>query len=318
MTSGPWRIVFLGTPSFAQPSLEALARSGEDVVEVICQPDRPRGRGRKPAAPACKLTACDLDLPVCQPESIKTPEIKERIAAAAPDLLVVVAFGQILDTETLDLPRIGPLNVHPSLLPAYRGPAPINWAVINNDRETGVTTMFLDRGVDSGPTLLSRKTVIGPEETAGELETRLAVLGADLLVETIAGLKAGTLTPTPQPERGVSRAPLLKKSDGIVDWTRPAEDVAALIRGVDPWPGAQTVFRDKNLKLFGARPGSGRGKPGQVLALDADGIHVAAADGSVVVKEFQLAGKKRQPARDFWHGQRLGQNDFLLAGGNPS
>lgn len=307
----PWRIVFLGTPEFAVPALAALSGAEDQVLLVITQPDRPKGRGRRPSPPPVKVLAQKLDLPVWQPESIKTPEVYEPLKDLAPDLLVVVAFGAILPLNLLQLPRIGPLNVHPSLLPAYRGPAPINWAILNGETETGVTTMFLDQGMDTGPILLSRRTAIGPLETAGQLHDRLARLGAELLLETIAGLKAGRVTPKPQPSTGATLAPLLKKADGLIDWTRPAEELARRVRGLDPWPGAYTTFKGKILKLFGARPGPGRGRPGQVLALDQGLLHVAAGQGSLALAELQIEGKKRLRAPEFWRGQRLGSTDFF-------
>lgn len=302
-----WRVVFMGTPEFAEPALTALAGSGDEVVLVVTQPDRPRGRGQKLAPPPVKVLAEDLGLPVWQPESVKGPEAEARLKALEPDLLVVVAFGRLLPPTLLDLPQAGPLNVHPSLLPAYRGPAPINWAIINGEKETGVTTMFLDQGMDTGPILLSRTVPIGETETAGGLHDRLAQIGAGLLVETIAGIKAGTVSPRPQPDQGVSLAPRLKKSDGLVDWSRPADELARLVRGLDPWPGAHTLFRGKNLKLFGGKKGPGLGEPGRVLSLDQGLLHVAAGQGSLAVAELQLAGKKRLGAAEFWRGQRLSQ-----------
>jgi len=307
----PWRIVFLGTPEFAVPYLAALAGSEDQVLLAVTQPDRPKGRGRRPAPPPVRVLAEALGLPVWQPESIKTPEVFHRLKELGPDLLAVVAFGAILPPDLLQLPRIGPLNVHPSLLPAYRGPAPINWAILNGETETGVTTMFMDRGMDTGPLLLSRRTAIAPEETAGQLHDRLARLGADLLLETIAGLKAGTVTPKPQPPAGATLAPFLKKADGLMDWTGSAEELARQVRGLDPWPGAYTTFKGKNLKLFGARPGPGRGRPGQILTVDQGLLHVAAGRGSLALAELQLEGKKRLSALEFWRGQRLSQADFF-------
>ncbi|MBU2546903.1 MAG: methionyl-tRNA formyltransferase [Proteobacteria bacterium] len=300
-----WRIIFLGTPDFAVPSLAALAGSGEDVALVITQPDRPQGRGRKLAPPPVKVLAEELGLPIWQPASIKAPAQAERIASLAPDLMVLVAYGGLLPRSLLDVPPRGTLNVHPSLLPAYRGPAPINRAIINGDKHTGVTTILLDEGMDTGPLILSRETVIGERETAGALHDRLARLGAELLIESIAGLKAGTVSPRPQPEEGVSLAPKLSKSDGLMDWTRPAEELARLIRGLDPWPGAYTLFRGRYLKLFGAETGAGRGEPGRILGLHQGLLHVAAGQGSVGLTEMQLAGKKRIPAPEFWRGQHL-------------
>ena len=302
---GPWRVVFLGTPEFAAPSLSALAGSEDEVVLVVTQPDRPRGRGRKLAPPPVKVLAQELGLPVWQPETSRDPDVAVRLKDLGPDLLVVVAFGQILPPAVLNVSPNGTVNVHPSLLPAYRGPAPINWAIINGEAETGVTTMFLDQGMDTGPTLLSRRAAVSESETAGRLHDRLAVLGAELLIETIAGLKAGSVAPKPQPEQGASLAPMLRKSDGLVDWTRPAIDLARLVRGLDPWPGAYTIFRGRNLKLFGASPGPGRGRPGHILTLDQGLLHVGTGQGSLALAELQLAGKKRLKAVEFWRGQRL-------------
>jgi methionyl-tRNA formyltransferase len=220
-----------------------------------------------------------------------------------------VAYGNILSPALLDIPQKGSLNVHASLLPAYRGPAPINWAIINGETQTGVTTMFQDQGIDTGPILLSKSTRIETIDSCGILHDRLADLGAKLLVETIAGLKAGTVSPKPQPEQGISYAPMLKKSDGLIDWTRPAKELDYLVRGVDPWPGAHTAFRGKTLKLFGSRTGTVQGKPGQVMGLENGRLHVAAGEGSLVLAELQLAGQKRLPAASFWHGQRLEPDD---------
>ena len=301
----------MGTPDFAGPSLSALVGSDDEVILGICQPDRPKGRGRSLSPPPSKVLAEQIGLPIWQPESIKTVEALSRLQALSPDLFVVVAFGQMLSPSLLALPRLGCLNVHPSLLPAYRGPAPINWAIINGDKETGVTTMLLDEGMDTGPIFLSRRVKIGIKETAGELHDRLAIMGADLLLETIAGLKAGTLSPAPQPEAGASVCRLLTKSDGLLDFSRTAVQLACQVRGMDPWPGAYSGFRGKLVKLFGAGAGRGRGNPGQVLTLDRERLHIAAGEGSLVVSELQVAGKKRQSAKDFWHGQRLSQTDYF-------
>ncbi|MBW2061480.1 MAG: methionyl-tRNA formyltransferase [Deltaproteobacteria bacterium] len=300
-----WRIVFMGTPEFALPSLSSLASTGKEVVAVVTQPDRPRGRGRKLSPPPVKVLAQELSLPIWQPEKIRDPAIVSRLADLAPDLFVVVAYGQILPPALLGLPRLGALNVHASLLPAYRGPAPINWAIINGETQTGVTTMFMDQGVDTGAILESRIIPIKETDTAKTLHDRLSKLGADLLIQTIAGLKDGTVSPHPQPEAGASHAPLLTKSDGLLNWSRPAVELARLIRGLDPWPGAWTAHRGRSLKLFGGRTGSAQGLPGQVLGLDTGWLHVAAGEGSLLVAELQLAGQKRLAASEFWHGQRL-------------
>ena len=309
--SKPWRTVFLGTPDFAVPSLSALAEGDDEILAVVCQPDRPKGRGRRLSPPPVKVRALELGLDVRQPKSIRAPEVLNELAELSADLFVLVAFGQLLPKTILEIPRLGVINLHPSLLPKYRGPAPINWALINGETETGATTMLLDEGVDTGPIYLSEKVAVGEAETAGELTDRLAVIGASLLKKTIAGLKNGSVVARPQPAKGISRGRLLTKEDGKIDWTRPAGELAAQVRGTDPWPGAHTVFQGQPLKLFGGRTGAGQGQPGQVLALEGDFLHVAAGKGSLAMAELQLAGKKRQPARDFWHGQRLGSSDFF-------
>ena len=307
----PWRIVYFGTPEFARPTLSAIAGSDDEVVAVVCQPDRPQGRGRKMAPPPIKVLAQELNLPVWQPEKMQDPDTISRLKAYKPDLLVVVAFGQILPQAALHLAPHGALNLHPSLLPAHRGPAPINWAILKGDDQTGVTTMLLDEGVDTGPILLAQGENIGPDETAGDLHDRLAIIGAELILRTISGMKTGTVTPKPQDDSKASRGRLLTKQDGLIDWTRPAVELSRQVRGLDPWPGAFTSFGGKNLKLFGANVGTGRGNPGQVLAVQDGHLHIATGDGSLGLKELQLAGKNRQSAMVFWHGQRLSQNDFF-------
>lgn len=307
----PQRIVYLGTPEFALPALKALAETDHDIQLVVTQPDRPSGRGRKLTPPPVKVLAEQLGLKIWQPACVNDSDVCEKLREMKPDLIVVVAFGGLLCCDILELGKFPPINIHPSLLPAYRGPAPINWAVLNGDMETGVSTMMLDEGMDTGPVLMVKKTPIGPDETAGELHDRLAQMGADLLVETINGLLTGKVVPSPQPQIGLSIARMLKKQDGLIDWTRPAEKLAFQIRGLDPWPGAYSTFKGKNVKLFGARPGPGKGEPGQVLALEDGRLHIGAGEGSLAVAELQLAGKKRQNAFNFWQGQRLSQSDFF-------
>ena len=301
----------MGTPDFACPALTALIDSGEEVLVAVTQPDRRRGRGRKPASPPVKVLAETLGILVWQPEKIRTREFTAQLRELKPHLFVVVAYGKILSPALLDIPMVGSLNIHASLLPAYRGPAPINWAILNGETRTGLTTMFQDQGVDTGPILLSKSIPIDRSDTFGTLHDRLADLEGELLKETIAGLKDGTVSPKPQPEKGISHAPLLKKSDGLVDWTRPAKELDRLVRGVDPWPGAHTMFRGKILKLFGSRTGDVRGRPGQVMGLENGLLHVATGEGSLVLAELQLAGQRRLPAASFWHGQRLQSNDFF-------
>jgi methionyl-tRNA formyltransferase len=308
------RVVFMGSPDFAASCLRAVAAVHE-VVLVVSQPDKPAGRGGQLHAPAVKTAALELGLPVIQPKSARTGELEQALRTAresGAELAIVVAYGKILPKGVLEaLPR-GCINVHASLLPKYRGAAPIQWAVIHGEAETGVCIMQLDEGMDTGPVLLERRTPIGPDETSGELFARLSVLGAEALLEALAGIAAGTLAPVAQDHAGASHAPMLTKADGAIDFTRPAAAVAARIRGVDPWPGAQATLRDQVVKLFRARAVAGQGgAPGTVLAIDADGAHVATGDGAVVIRELQAPGRKRMTAQQMAAGRGIVVGDVL-------
>jgi methionyl-tRNA formyltransferase len=307
------KLVFMGSPDFAVPCLDAVVAAGHEVVLVVTQPDKPAGRGGHLNEPAVKRAAARLGLPIAQPRSMRTPEIAATLAATGAELGVVVAYGKILPPAVLAAFPRGCINVHGSILPAYRGAAPIQWAVIEGCAETGVTIMQLDQGMDTGPMLLERRTAIGADETAGELFARLAPLGAAALVEAIAALAAGTSIATPQPSTGASHARMLSKDDGAVDFARPAARVAAHVRGVDPWPGAVASLGGAVAKLFGARARAGAvtAAPGTVVAIDDDGAHVACADGVVVIRELQLPGGKRLRARDLANGRRLAVGDLL-------
>lgn len=309
--SEPRGLVFMGTPDFALPSLEVLAAAGEEILAVVTQPDRTQGRGRRMAFSPVKALALDLHLPVWQPETLRDPEVLARFEAARPEAVVVVAYGLILPPALLNLPPLGCLNVHASLLPALRGPAPIPWAILRGLALTGVTTMRLDRGVDTGPMLLSRSTPILDMDTAGSLHDRLSILGAELLVETLAGLRNGTVKPRPQDELRASYAPMLKKSDGLVDWTRPAAELDRQVRGLDPWPGAYTLFEGRILKLFRTWAIAGQGRPGEVRELLPEGLLVATGEGGLLMEELQLAGHRRMRAADFWRGRRLSPGRLL-------
>ncbi len=245
------RLVFWGTPLFAVPALRLLAASQHDVAAVVTNPDRPRGRGRQLASTAVKEAAVEMGLPVLQPESLAAPELADRLRALVPDLLCVVAFS-ILPAELLAVPRLGAINLHPSLLPKYRGAAPIVWALVRGETRTGLTTFLLNPAVDAGDILLQQPVEIDPDETAGELETRLAELGARLVLDTVDGLAAGTITPRPQPRGQATRAPRLCKEDARIDWTRPAAAVRNLVRGMNPVPGAFTTWRGTLLKVHRA------------------------------------------------------------------
>ncbi|MFP4031770.1 MAG: methionyl-tRNA formyltransferase [Desulfococcaceae bacterium] len=295
-------IVFMGTPDFAVPTLKALHRGPHRVVQVVTQPDRPRGRGRKAAPTPVKAAALKMGLSVVQPESIRASEFLQAVRTLRPDLLVVVAFGQILKPALLEIPRRGAINVHASLLPKYRGAAPIQWAIINGERETGVTTMFMDAGLDTGDILLTRPEPIRVEDTAGTIHDRLAVGGAELLLETLDRLE--TLNPIPQDHERTSYAPLLTKADGHISWDRPAEAIDWRVRGVSPWPGAFTFIQDRRVKLFRTLPleESASAPPGTVVPGFPDELRVATGRGVLSLLELQGASGRRLPVADFLRG----------------
>ncbi len=301
----------MGTPDFAVPSLRALIENGYDVVGVFCQPDRPKGRGHKLAACPVKELA-QQSIPVFQPERIKRPEGVEMLRALKPDLCVTAAFGQLLSQEILDIPPMGTINVHSSLLPKHRGSAPINWSIIKGDQVTGVTTMFTDKGMDTGDILLMRETKIGDTENAGELSDRLAVMGAELLVETIRELEAGTLKRIPQDHEAATYEPKMDKELGRIDWTKSAQEIDWLVRGTTPWPGAFTTFSGENgeqtMKVFDLviRDGAPKGQPGEVIAADAkQGLIVSCADHDVEMLTIQMPGAKRMNAKDYLRGHSI-------------
>src|SRR5690349_19629908 len=260
------RLIFLGTPAFAVPTLEAVAQKHE-VISVITQPDRPKGRGQELAESAVKKAAERLGLPVYQPERIRRPEAQAHLAALAPEVMVVVGYGQIIPQSVIDIAPRGIVNVHASLLPMYRGAAPIQWAIVNGEMRTGVTTMQINAGLDTGDILRGRETEIGPDETAVELGERLSVMGAELLIETLEGLVGGVITPRRQDDAQASYAPILKKEDGAISWSEPAGTIHNRVRGMLPWPGAHTRFRGQLLQVWRARVAGDRTSlaPGQVL-----------------------------------------------------
>ncbi len=298
----------MGSGSFAIPSLEALLAGGHEVAAVVTQPDREKGRGRELAPPPVKPVALAHGLTVLQPRRIKLPEAQEELRRLAPEVQVVVAYGQILPRSVIDIPRLGTVNVHASLLPRYRGAAPVQWAVVNGEKETGVTTMLIDEGLDTGPTLLSRSTPIGPKETALELEARLAEMGAALLIETLDGLVRGTLVPRPQLHEGATLAPIIEKAQGHVDWTLPAEVIDRRVRGFYPWPGTTTSWSGRPLKILRASAVSGTGPeaPGTIVSADREGLVVACGGGTRLrLHEVQPESRKPMPASAFAAGARL-------------
>lgn len=303
------RVVFMGSPDFALPILESLARHYE-VVGVITQPDRPAGRGRLLTSPPVKQLAQELRLPVIQPRRLREPEAMEKLQAWKADLIVVAAFGQILRLEVLSLPQFGCVNVHASLLPRWRGAAPIQAAILNGDEKTGITIMLMDTGVDTGPILSQRATPIFPDETAGSLSARLARLGAELLIETLPAYLSGDLKPQPQDESLASYAPMLKKEDGLLDFTQPAEYLARKVRAFNPWPGTYFLWRGGSVKVHrahafepldhtnGTMPTPGR----QTVSAGLPAI--TTSSGLLVLDELQPAGKKSMSGRAFLQGAR--------------
>jgi len=303
-----FRIVFMGTPAFAVPSLEALVRVGHRVVLAVCQPDAAAGRQLdKLLPPPVKVRAQELGIEVFQPKGVRHPKNQEPLRRAGADLFVVAAYGKILPKDVLDIPPRGCINVHGSLLPELRGAAPIQWAIAEGKTNTGVTTMLMDEGMDTGPILLQREMPIGEQETAPELSERMARLGAELLVETLQLWEQQRLEPRPQPEHGATLAPLLRKEDGYLDWTAPAWKLACRVRGFWPWPGAVCKTPGgASLKVHRARAVDGTGAPGTVLAIQDDGIAVAAGTGVLLLEEVQPESRKRMSALDFARGARLG------------
>jgi methionyl-tRNA formyltransferase len=315
------KLVFCGTPQFAVPSLERLALSGFDVQLVVTQPDRPQGRGMEMAAPPVRQAAQRLKLPVIQPDRIrKNEEFQNQLADLRPDAIIVVGYGRMIPSWMLALPPRGNINVHASLLPKYRGAAPIQWAIANGESITGVTTMLLDEGLDTGDILLQRETEIRPDDTALTLAARLSELGADLLVQTLRGLQQGTIRPVPQDHSCATLAPILKKEDGQIDFNRSAAEIHDRMRGFQPWPGAFTQFRGKNLKIMAAHPAEGTPNllPGE-LRLVAERLVVGSGrESALELLQVQPEGKKVISAREFVSGYRPGAGERLGADAAPS
>ena len=306
------RTIFMGTPDFALQTLQGLIDAGCNLIGVYTQPDRPKGRGKQLAAPPIKGLALQHDIPVYQPLKLRQPEAVAELEALAPDLIVVVAYGQILPKSVLDIPRYGCINVHASLLPRYRGAAPINKAIIDGETETGITTMYMDVGLDTGDMLIKKSLTIGPQETAGELHDRLAVLGRETMEETLQKLCAGTLQREVQDDDQSTYASMMKKEDGRINWGCSAVEVHNQIRGLDPWPGAYTSLNGELLKLARTSPeNTDGGKPGSIISADNNGVSIACGTGTLLVKELQLAGRKRLAAADFLRGCPLEPGTLL-------
>ncbi|HET6266437.1 MAG TPA: methionyl-tRNA formyltransferase [Acidobacteriota bacterium] len=303
------KIIYMGSPEFAVPSLQEIARSEHEIVVVVTQPDRPSGRSLRVQPPAVKVAAQQLGLPILQPETTKSTEFVAQLAAYKPDLLVVVAYGEILRTNLLELSPAGSVNLHASLLPRYRGAAPIAWAILKGERETGVTTMRIVKEMDAGPVFLQQQCPIDPDDTTATLSTKLARIGAPLLVQTIDRIEAGTITPAPQDETMVSLAPKLKKEDGLIDWKRESATIARMTRAFDPWPGAFTHFQGKLLKILQAIPAqiqAAADAPGTCFRITRTSMLIACGEGSSLeIVRVQPENRAAMSAADFARGHDI-------------
>lgn len=298
------RIVFMGTPDFAVPSLQALIDAGHDVCAVYTQPDKPQGRKQILTAPPVKTLALEHDIPVFQPNTLKNEDEQARLRELAPEVIIVVAYGKLLPKAVLDIPPHGCINVHGSLLPRWRGAAPIQWAVIAGDEMAGVTTMKMAEGLDTGDMLLTYETKVGEKETAGELFDRLAQSGAELLTQTL--VKLDEITPRPQDDAQSCYAHMLDKQMAVIDWSKSAHEIDCLIRGLNPWPIALTTLSGERLKVFAAEKAAGNGEPGTVLEADPKkGLTVACGEGALKLTEIQMVGGKRMKATDFLRGHAI-------------
>lgn len=297
-----WRVIFMGTPDFACPTLQKLVDRAENLIAVVTQPDRPKGRGQKLMPPPVKDLAKKYAIPVYQPTKVRDPEFVDIIRKLQPDIIVVVAFGQILPKVLLDIPKHGCINVHASLLPRYRGAAPLNWCIINGETETGVTTMMMDVGLDTGDMLLVEKTPLDENEDIASLHDRMAAMGAGLLAETLDKLAIGNIVRQTQNSNDSCYAPMLKKEDGIINWDNDARTIHNQVRGLAVWPGACTTIDGQTLKIFRTRIGEGSGEAGIVLQSTKGCFEIACRSGSLFLLELQLAGKKRLDCTSFLAG----------------
>lgn len=307
------KIVFMGTPDFSVETLKQILAAGHEVSLVVTQPDRPRGRGKKPSFSPVKEYAMEQNIPCFQPEKIRDESCMEILQEEQADIFVVVAFGQILPQRILDIPKYGCMNVHASLLPKYRGAAPIQWSVINGDAETGVTTMRMDAGMDTGDILLQERIAIAPDETGGSLFDKLAVAGGALCVKTLAQIADGTIESIPQDHEAATYTRMISKQDGEIDFTLPAERIECLIRGMNPWPSAYTRIGNKMLKIWEADVIAQKDahQPGEIFDVTKDAFCVAAGEGALKILSLQLEGKKRMNTADFLRGYTLENGDCL-------
>lgn len=304
----------MGTPQFALPSLKALKEEDYDLIYVVTQPDRPKGRGRKLSPPPVKELALKYGIPVLQPEDASENNFLSLLKRQKPDLIVVVAYGQILKKELLDIPILGAVNLHPSLLPKYRGAAPICWAIMNDDPVTGVTIIRMNERMDAGPILLQKEVAVLPDETAGGLHDRLAEIGAELLLKAIHGLINGSIKEVLQDESKASYAPKIDRSLSVIDWTHPAAKISARIRALDPWPGALSHIGEKEIKLFlsSVVDNEYKGEPGAIHKLSKEGLIIETGKGLVLIRELQIPGRRRLPVSEFLKGFSLKKGDKFI------
>ena len=307
------RIVFMGTPEFALPSLKMLVNEGYEVSAVVTQPDKPKGRGNKLTPPPVKEYALDKGIAVLQPEKVRTKDFAKTLYTINPDLAVVVAYGKILPPEVLGVPRLGCINVHGSLLPKYRGAAPMQWAIINGEKTTGVTTIFMDAGMDTGDILLKREVEIPDDMTAGELHDKLSGIGAETLRDTLRRIEEGTLVRMPQCDGEATYAPMLKKDAGAIDWNKPSQEIHNLVRGTNPWPGAFTFYNGWRLRIWKTRTAETSPervnifKAGTICSCGREGIMVAAGRGMVNILEIQFDCGRKMGVEECWHNFREGE-----------
>ncbi|MTI67599.1 MAG: methionyl-tRNA formyltransferase [Firmicutes bacterium] len=305
-------IVFMGTPDFAVPTLNSIYKNGYNVSLVVTQPDRKKGRGKKLTPTPVKQKALDLGIEVFQPENINLKENIERIKKYDPDVIVVVAYGQILRKDILDIPKEGCINVHASLLPYYRGAAPINWVVINGEDKTGVTTMYMEEGLDTGDMILKEEIAIKENDTAGVIHDKLMNLGANLLIKTLDIIDRGEVKRTPQDDENSSYAPMMDKNLGKIDWNKSKRTIKNLVRGTNPWPCAYTHYKGKKMKIYKVDIGNEvKGTNGEIVKVDDEGIYVSVKDGSIIIKKIQFPGKRPMKVKDYLRGNEIETNIIL-------
>ncbi len=299
------KVIFMGTPDFAAASLEALIDSEHEILAVVTQPDKPKGRKGELTPPPVKTIAVEKGIKVYQPIKVREPEFVEIIRDYKPDVIVVIAFGQIIPESILEIPKYGCVNIHGSLLPKYRGAAPIQWAVLDGEKESGVTSMLMDRGIDTGDILLKRSIKLAEDETSGSLFDKLMALGAETLLETLEGLEKGSITPEKQGDSPTDYAKMLTKEMGLIDFSRTASELDCFVRGMNPWPSAYTTLGGKTLKIWRAKPVAEKGKAGSVLRVGKDSFVVGCGENALEIFEVQLEGKKRMSAGDFLKGTHI-------------